>query len=99
MSTDQLELAEQGGVVVYKTERCPYCVAASRYLREIKGVSPVEIDLTGDWDARMALRQKTGSRTVPQIFIGGTLVGGYDDMRALEREGGLDPLLERVAEG
>lgn len=83
----------EGHVVIYKTERCPYCVAASRYLREIKQVEPVEIDLTGDWEARLALREKTGSRTVPQIFIGGQLVGGYDDMRALERQGGLDPLL------
>lgn len=88
-----------GHVVVYKTERCPYCVAASRYLREIKGVEPVEVDLTGDWEARMALREKTGSRTVPQIFIGGQLVGGYDDMRALERRGDLDPLLQSQAAG
>ena len=97
MSTDPLDLPAQGGVVIYKTERCPYCVAASRYMREIKGIEPVEVDLTGDWDARMALREKTGSRTVPQIFIGGTLVGGYDDMRALEKAGGLDPLLQGLS--
>ncbi len=83
-------------VVIYKTQRCPYCVAASRFLREIKGVGDddiAEIDLTGDHDARMALAQRSGMRTVPQIWIGDTHVGGYDELRALDARGGLDPLL------
>jgi glutaredoxin 3 len=91
--SDVLAAADGPGVVIYKTQRCPYCVAASRYLREVKGVEPIEIDLTRDMDARMALKEKTGSRTVPQIFISGQHIGGYDDLRALERQGGLDPLL------
>ena len=87
-------------IVVYKTERCPYCVAASRFLREIKRVEVVEIDLTGDYEARADLVARTGRRTVPQIFIGDRHVGGYDDLRALDRAGQLDPLLDAlVAEG
>lgn len=83
-------------VVIYKTERCPYCVAASRYLREIKKVADgdiAEIDLTGDHDARLELARVSGRRTVPQIWIGAVHVGGYDDLRALDAQGGLDRLL------
>ena len=80
-------------IKIYKTQRCPYCVMASRFFREVKGVEPEEIDLTGDWDARKALMERTGQRTVPQIYIGDVHVGGYDQLRALDRNGGLDPLL------
>lgn len=52
-----------------------------------------EVDLTGDDEGRDALVERTGRRTVPQIYIGDTHVGGYDDLRALDRAGGLDPLL------
>ncbi|RME23647.1 MAG: glutaredoxin [Deltaproteobacteria bacterium] len=85
-------------VVIYKTRRCPYCVAASRFLREVKGVADAdidEIDLTGDHEARIELARRSGMRTVPQIWIGGTHVGGYDDLRALDGRGELDPLLGR----
>ena len=80
-------------VLIYKTQFCSYCSAALRFLREVKRVEVTEIDLTGDDEGRMALVARTRSRTVPQIFIGDTHVGGYDDMRALDRAGGLDPLL------
>jgi len=81
-------------VRLYKAGLCPYCVAASRYLREIKGVEVEEIDLTGDTPARIDLMKRAGGkRTVPQIWVGDTHVGGYDELRALDREGGLDPLL------
>jgi glutaredoxin 3 len=80
-------------VQMFKAMPCPYCSAAYRFLTEIKGVEVEQIDLTGDRQARMDLMQKTGQRTVPQIFVGGVHVGGYDDMRALDRRGGLDPLL------
>jgi glutaredoxin 3 len=81
-------------ITLYKAGFCPYCVAASRFLREVKGVELTEIDLTGDHDGRLALVKRAGGkRTVPQIWIGETHVGGYDELRALDRAGGLDPLL------
>lgn len=80
-------------IKMYKTQACPYCVAAGRFLREIKGVELEEIDLTGDHAARIDLMERSGQRTVPQIWIGETHVGGYDELRALDRAGGLDPLL------
>lgn len=82
-------------VVLYKAGLCPYCIAATRFLREVKGVEVEEIDLTGDHEARIDLmRRAGGKRTVPQIWIGDTHIGGYDELRALDRRGGLDPLLE-----
>ncbi len=80
-------------VRMYKTQACPYCVAASRFLREVKKVRVEEIDLTDDHDGRQALVEQTGRRTVPQIWVGETHVGGYDDLRALDQRKGLDPLL------
>jgi glutaredoxin 3 len=86
--------AQQAPVVLYKAGICPYCSAALRFLREVKKVTVHEIDLTGDDDARVALMHKAGGRrTVPQIWVGQTHVGGYDDLRALDAQGGLDPLL------
>lgn len=84
-------------VVMYKAVPCPYCSAAYRFLTEIKGVQVEQIDLTGDHAARIDLMKKTGQRTVPQIYVGDTHVGGYDDMRALDARGGLDPLLSGAA--
>ncbi|MEC7947452.1 MAG: glutaredoxin 3 [Myxococcota bacterium] len=80
-------------VRMFKAIPCPYCSAAYRFLTEVKGVEVEEIDLTGDRKARIELMQRTGQRTVPQIFVGDVHVGGYDQMRALDRQGGLDPLL------
>lgn len=83
---------------LYKAGFCPYCIAASRFLREVKGVELEEIDLTGDNDARMALVKRSGGkRTVPQIWIGDVHVGGYDELRALDARGELDPLLSGAA--
>jgi len=80
-------------VEVYTTNVCPYCVRAKRLL-DAKGVDYTEIDVTGDDAARMALVEKSGGRrTVPQIFINGQPMGGYDDIQALENEGKLDTLL------
>jgi glutaredoxin 3 len=79
-------------VEIYTTGWCPYCNAAKSLLAD-KGVSYDEID-ADDPKIRMAMVQRArGRRTVPQIFIGDTHVGGYDDMAALERRGQLDPLL------
>ncbi len=80
-------------VTMYSTAVCPYCVRAERLL-EAKGVTDIQkvrIDL--DPEQRMLMMQKTGRRTVPQIYIGDTHVGGFDDLYALDQAGGLDPLL------
>ncbi|AOY00411.1 glutaredoxin 3 [Jeongeupia sp. USM3] len=81
-------------VVMYSTGVCPYCVMAERLLsaRGVATIEKVRIDL--DPAQRETMMQKTGRRTVPQIFIGETHVGGYDDLAALDRAGGLMPLLE-----
>ncbi|RUT29459.1 glutaredoxin 3 [Arsenicitalea aurantiaca] len=79
-------------IEIYTTPSCPYCHAAKSLLEQ-KGVTFEEIDVR-DSEMRAAMTQRAhGRRTVPQIFIGETHVGGYDDMAALEREGALDPLL------
>ena len=80
-------------VMMYSTGLCPYCQMAERLLRA-KGVAAIEkvrIDL--DPERRAEMMEKTGRRTVPQIYIGETHVGGYDDLAALDRAGRLDGLL------
>jgi glutaredoxin 3 len=80
-------------VTMYSTAVCPYCQMAERLLK-VKGVADIEkirIDL--DPAKRDEMMSKTGRRTVPQIYIGGTHVGGFDDLAALDRAGGLEPLL------
>ncbi|MGH7915461.1 MAG: glutaredoxin 3 [Candidatus Binataceae bacterium] len=80
-------------IEVYTTSYCPYCVRAKSLLKS-KGVAFEEIDVSED----AALREKMiemsgGRRTLPEIFINGKMIGGYDELRALEAEGKLDPLL------
>lgn len=82
-------------VVMYTTEVCPYCVAAKEYLVR-KGVKVEEIRVDLDPARRAEMMARTQRRTVPQIFIGATHVGGYDDLVALDRRGGLEPLLKEV---
>ncbi|MBX3665218.1 MAG: glutaredoxin 3 [Burkholderiales bacterium] len=80
-------------VRMYTTAVCPYCQMAERLLRG-KGVADIDkvrVDL--DPALREDMMAKTGRRTVPQIYIGDTHVGGYDDLAALDRAGRLDPLL------
>jgi glutaredoxin 3 len=80
-------------VVMYSTAVCPYCQRAEMLLKQ-RGVSEIEkirIDL--DSAQRDQMIAKTGRKTVPQIFIGDRHVGGFDDLAALDREGGLTPLL------
>ncbi len=80
-------------IEIYTTTYCPYCVRA-KHLLDAKDVDYAEIDVTGDDAARMTLVEKSGGRkTVPQIFINGASVGGYDDLRALEESGKLDAML------
>ena len=79
---------------MYSTATCPYCTAAERLLKA-KGVNLIEtirVDL--EPQQRSDMMQRTGRRTVPQIYIGGTHVGGFDDLNALERGGKLDALLQ-----
>lgn len=80
-------------VEIYTTPMCPYCHAAKRLL-DSKGVAYREIDVSRDPSLRATMTQRAhGRRTVPQIFIGDTHVGGSDDIYALDHAGKLDPLL------
>ncbi|KAF1028946.1 MAG: Glutaredoxin 3 [Burkholderia plantarii] len=81
-------------VVMYSTQVCPYCIQAERLLKQ-RGVEHIEKVLIDRDPARRAeMMERTGRRTVPQIYIGQTHVGGYDDLSKLDRDGGLLPLLE-----
>jgi glutaredoxin 3 len=83
-------------ILIYTSAICPYCVAAKNFLKSKGQVwTEVRIDLDPAEREKMVARARRTS--VPQIFIGGTHVGGYDDMIALHRAGGLEPLLEGVA--
>ena len=80
-------------VTMYSTGVCPYCVRAEQLLKAkgVTGIDKIRIDL--DPAQRDLMMQKTGRRTVPQIYVGDTHVGGYDDLSALDAKGGLLPLL------
>ena len=81
-------------VKMYTTQVCPYCVRAKMLLKQ-KGVTDIdEIRVDLNPAERDTMIKITGQRTVPQIFIGGTHVGGCDDLMALDRQGGLVPLLQ-----
>ncbi|ACC74434.1 glutaredoxin 3 [Paraburkholderia phymatum] len=83
-------------ITIYTTPTCPYCHAAKALLMN-KGLSYREVDVQNDRVTAVALMERTGRRTVPQIFIGETHVGGFDDLNALETAGRLDRLLEANA--
>ena len=80
-------------VLMYSTGMCPYCVMAEKLLvsKGVQDLEKVRVDLAPDRRAEMM--ERTGRRTVPQIYIGEMHVGGYDDLAALDRAGKLDPLL------
>ena len=80
-------------VKMYTTEVCPYCIRAKALLAErgVQAIDEVRVDL--DPGQRQHMIELTGRRTVPQIFIGDTHVGGCDDLHDLDRQGKLDPLL------
>lgn len=81
-------------VKMYTTAVCPYCIRAKQILQS-KGVENIEeVRIDFDLAAREHMMQTTGRRTVPQIFIGETHVGGCDDLMALDARGGLLPLLQ-----
>ena len=80
-------------IKMYTTAYCPYCIRAKQFLQS-RGVAQIEeIRIDSDTEARTQMMQSTGRRTVPQIFIGETHVGGYDDLVALDANSGLVPLL------
>ena len=83
-------------VIVYSTAVCPYCVRAERLL-EAKGVTVQKIRVDLDPEERIKMMERTGRRTVPQIYVGETHVGGFDDLYALDQAGKLDPLLHGTA--
>jgi glutaredoxin 3 len=79
-------------VEVYTTRICGYCVAAKRLLAA-RGIPYTEIDVTGDDDRRAWLVKESGQRTVPQIFIGGESIGGYEELAELDRSGELAKMM------
>ena len=78
---------------MYTSAVCPYCINAERLLisKGVKEINKIRIDLQPE--RRDEMMQKTGRRTVPQIYIDDRHIGGFDDLRALDLAGGLDPLL------
>jgi len=83
-------------VTVYTTALCPYCYRAKKLLAK-KGVEIEEIDVMFDADKRQEMMARSGRKTVPQIFIAGGHVGGFDDLAALDHAGKLEPLLRAEA--
>ncbi len=80
-------------ITMYTTAVCPYCINAERLLisKGVKEINKIRVDLRPE--QRVEMMQKTGRRTVPQIYIDDRHIGGFDDLRALDLAGGLDPLL------
>jgi glutaredoxin 3 len=80
-------------VKMYTTQVCPFCIRAKALLKQrgVDAIEEIRVDL--DPDQRQTMMQITGRRTVPQIFIGATHVGGCDDLIALDQRGGLAPML------
>lgn len=81
-------------VIMYTTATCPFCMNAERLLhnRGVKEIQKIRVDLHPE--LRVEMMEKTGRRTVPQIYIDEQHVGGFEDLRALDMAGGLQPLLD-----
>ena len=81
---------------MYATAVCPYCINAERLLvaKGVKNIEKIRVDLQPE--QRVEMMQKTGRRTVPQIYIDDLHIGGFDELRALDLAGKLDPLLAQV---
>jgi glutaredoxin 3 len=80
-------------IVMYVKPTCPFCTAAGKLLHG-KGVKWREIDIAAEPERRDEMIERSGQRTVPQIFIGEEHVGGFDDLDALDQEGALDRMLQ-----
>ncbi len=83
-------------VQIYTTRNCPFC-ARAKALLDRKGVAYEEIEAEGNDELRLWLAEKTGQKTVPQIFVDGRSLGGFSDVDALDRQGKLDPILRGEA--
>jgi glutaredoxin 3 len=92
----RLEIVSLPRVRIYTTHWCPYCICAKRLLDK-KGVRYEEIDVGQDAELREWLVERTGQRTVPQVFVEDRSLGGFTDIEALDREGRLDPILRGEA--
>ncbi|MBX3019578.1 MAG: glutaredoxin [Bdellovibrionaceae bacterium] len=79
-------------VTMYSKNPCPYCVAAKNFLED-RGIAFETIDLTGNMDEMMKIKQQTGWSTFPIILINGKLIGGYTDLRQLDEDGKLESML------
>lgn len=94
MTPEQEQKPTMQAVKIYTTATCPYCIRAKQLLKE-RGVDHMEeIRIDADPSQRAKMMEVSGRRTVPQIFIGQTHVGGCDDLVALDAQGGLLPLLQ-----
>ena len=82
-------------ITIYSSAICPYCVMAKNFLKS-KGHAWTEVRIDTNPVAREAMMAKARRTSVPQIFVGDVHVGGYDDLVALDRAGGLDPLLAKA---
>jgi glutaredoxin 3 len=84
-------------VLMYSTATCPFCHRAEQLLRArgVQTIEKIRVDL--EPGRRHEMIEKTGRRTVPQIFIGDTHVGGFTDLAALDHAGGLKPLLQQLS--
>ncbi|MDP1766347.1 MAG: glutaredoxin 3 [Methylotenera sp.] len=82
-------------ITMYSSAGCPYCINAERLLtsKGVTEINKIRIDLQPE--LREEMMRKTGRRTVPQIYIDDRHIGGFDDLRALDMVGGLDPLLAK----
>jgi glutaredoxin 3 len=80
-------------ILMYSTAVCPYCINAEKLLQSkgVKEIEKVRVDLHPE--QRLEMMEKTGRRTVPQIYINDHHIGGFEDLRTLDLQGGLDPLL------
>ena len=86
-----------GTVLMYCTAVCPYCVRAEQLLKRkgVQNIDKIRVDLQPELRDEM-IKKTGGRRTVPQIYVNGVHVGGFDDLAALDRAGGLDPLLAKA---
>jgi glutaredoxin 3 len=89
-------MAVMADVEIYKTPWCPYCVAENELLEE-RQVAYRDVDVSGDPARRAEAQTRSGRRTVPQIFIDGTSIGGYEELAGLDADGRLQELLHAGA--
>lgn len=82
-------------IVIYSSAVCPYCIAAKNFLKA-RGLDYRELRIDHDLDARRDMLEKAKRTSVPQIFVNGAHIGGFDDMVALDRAGKFTPLLEQT---